>query len=68
MKNVIILYYLLTNRYNESNLATFKLASSFCKAKGIQKSANSSTHVRHRAKFDANSSLVILLSFVYEII
>lgn len=46
MKNVKIIY-LLTNKYNESNLATFKLASNFCKAKGIQKSVNSSTHVRH---------------------
>lgn len=54
----------LTNKYNESNLATFKLASNFCKAKGIQKLANSSTQVRHRAKFKANSFLVILLSSV----
>lgn len=46
--------YLFTNKYNESNLAISKLASNFCIAKGIQKSANSSTHVRHRAKFDAN--------------
>lgn len=59
--------YLFTNKCIESNLATFKLASNFCIAKGIQNSANSSTHVRQRAKFDANSSLVILLSSVYGI-
>lgn len=58
---------LFTNKYNESNLATLRLASNFCNAKGIQKSANLSTHVRHLAKFEANSSLVILLSSVYNI-
>lgn len=56
-----------TNKYNESNLAIFILASNFCKAKGMQKLANSSTQVKLRAKFDANSSLVITLSSVYKI-